>query len=57
VDDLNASQIRQGREFNVSPFRITAGAEHVKAIGPDGSLIAIGRILLPHVYHPIVVLN
>ena len=57
VDEITAGQIRHGREFNVSPFRVNAGAEHVKAIGPDGSLVAIGRILLPHVYHPIVVLN
>jgi tRNA pseudouridine55 synthase len=57
VDDVTACQIRQGREFNVSPFRVNAGAEHVKAIGPDGNLVAVGRILLPHVYHPIVVLN
>jgi tRNA pseudouridine55 synthase len=57
VDDITVCQIRQGREFNVSPFRVAAGAEHVKAIGPDGSLIAVGRILLPHVYHPMVVLN
>ena len=57
VDEITAGQIRHGREFNVSPFRVNAGAEHVKAIGPDGSLLAIGRILLPHVYHPIVVLN
>jgi hypothetical protein len=29
----------------------------VKAIGPDGDLIAIGRVALPHVYHPVVVMN
>lgn len=57
VDEITAGQIRHGREFNVSPFRVNAGAEHVKAIGPDGSLVAIGRILLPHVYHPVVVLT
>ena len=56
VDDLAAIHIRQGRDFNVSPFRINAGAPHVKAIGPDGGLIAIGRIALPHVYHPVVVM-
>ena len=33
------------------------GSEHVKAIGPDGNLVAIGRIALPHVYHPVVVMN
>jgi tRNA pseudouridine55 synthase len=57
VDEITAGQIRHGREFNVSPFRVNPGAEHVKAIGPDGSLVAIGRILLPNIYHPIVVLN
>ena len=56
VDDTTALRIRQGRDFNVSPFRVNPGAEHVKAIGPDGKLIAIGRIALPHVYHPVVVI-
>jgi tRNA pseudouridine55 synthase len=57
VDDLAVRQIRQGRDFAVSPFRVNAGSEHVKAIGPDGNLVAIGRIALPHVYHPVVVMN
>jgi tRNA pseudouridine55 synthase len=57
VDEVTAGQIRHGREFNVSPYRVDVGVEHVKAIGPDGRLVAIGRILLPHVYHPIVVLS
>ncbi|MDP9054179.1 MAG: tRNA pseudouridine(55) synthase TruB [Acidobacteriota bacterium] len=56
VDDSGASQIRQGRNFNVSPFRVNAGSPHVKAIAPDGSLVAIGTAVLPHVYHPVVVL-
>ncbi len=56
VDDVGATHIRQGRDFNVSPFRVNPGAAHVKAIGADGSLIAIGRIVLPHVYHPVVVM-
>jgi tRNA pseudouridine55 synthase len=55
VDEFAATHIRQGRDFSVSPFRVNVGSPHVKAIGPDGRLIAIGRILLPHVYHPIVV--
>jgi hypothetical protein len=29
----------------------------VKALGPDGELIAIGEAKLPHVYHPILVLD
>jgi tRNA pseudouridine55 synthase len=56
VDDLTVLQIRQGRDFSVSPFRVNRGAEHVKAVGPDGRLVAIGRIALPNVYHPAVVL-
>jgi tRNA pseudouridine55 synthase len=56
VDDVTARQIRQGRDFTVSAFRVNSGAEHVKAIGPDGNLVAIGRIALPHVYHPVVVM-
>lgn len=57
VDDLTARHIRQGRDFNVSPFRAGAGSEFVKAIGPDGALIAIGQCVLPHSYHPVVVFS
>ena len=57
VDDLTATQIRQGRDFSVSAFRVNARSEHVKAVGPDGALVAIGRIVLPNVYHPEVVFN
>jgi tRNA pseudouridine55 synthase len=57
VDDLVVRQIRQGRDFSVSAFRTNPGAELVKAIGPDGALVAIGRIALPHVYHPAIVFN
>lgn len=57
VDDVIARQIRQGRDFSVSAFRANPHAEYVKAIGPDGELVAIGRIALPHVYHPAVVFN
>lgn len=56
VDDETALRIRQGRDFNVSPFRIHAGSPHVRAIGADGRLIAIAQISLPHVYHPVVVM-
>jgi tRNA pseudouridine55 synthase len=57
VDDVVVRQIRQGRDFSVSAFRANPGSEHVKAVGPDGSLVAIGKIALPHVYHPVVVFN
>jgi tRNA pseudouridine55 synthase len=56
VDDTTAAQIRHGRDFAVSAFRVNAGTERVKAIGPHGELVAIGRIALPHVYHPEVVM-
>jgi tRNA pseudouridine55 synthase len=55
VDDTMAASIRQGRDFQVSAFRVNAGSPYVKAIGRDGRLVAIGRIAMPHVYHPMVV--
>jgi len=57
LDELTVRQVRQGRDFNVSPFRVNAGTEYVKAIGPDRELVAIGQIVLPHLYHPVVVLE
>jgi tRNA pseudouridine55 synthase len=56
VDDITVTTIRQGRDFNVSPFRVNAGSPHVKAIGPDGRLVAIGQIAMPNIYHPVVVM-
>ncbi len=57
VDDVVTRQIRQGRDFSVSAFRTNPWAEHVKAISPEGELVAIGQIALPHVYHPVVVFS
>lgn len=56
VDAITAGQIRQGRDFRVSPFRIQRGAPYVKAIDPDGALLAIGELKLPNLYHPMMVL-
>jgi len=56
VDVLTASQIRQGKDFRTSPFLGPARSKYVKAIGPEGELIAIGEARLPHLYHPILVL-
>lgn len=56
VDDTTTRQIRQGRDFHVSAFRSNTGSEFVRALGPDGDLVAIGQIVLPHVYHPVVVM-
>jgi tRNA pseudouridine55 synthase len=56
VDQVTAGQIRQGRDFRVSPFRVRQGARYVKALAQDGELIAIGEARLPNLYHPIIVL-
>jgi tRNA pseudouridine55 synthase len=56
VDNVTAGQIRQGKDFRLSPFVERSGSKYVKAVGPEGDLIAIGEARLPHVYHPILVL-
>jgi tRNA pseudouridine55 synthase len=56
VEPLTAGQIRQGRNFPVSPFRVQQGTRYVKALSSDGELIAIGSAVLPNLYHPAVVL-
>jgi tRNA pseudouridine55 synthase len=56
VDAITAAQIRQGRDFRVSPFRVIKGTKYVKAITQDGELLAIGEAVLPNVYHPMMVL-
>jgi tRNA pseudouridine55 synthase len=55
VDDITATRIRQGRDFTISAFGRHGDAHHVRAIGPGGDLVAIGEIVLPRVYHPVVV--
>ena len=56
VDPTTAGQIRQGRDFRVSPFRTRANQRWVKAVTSDGELVAIGEARLPTVYHPVLVL-
>ncbi len=56
VDDITAAQIRHGRDFRVSPFRVAKGMRYVKAVTGTGDLLAIGEAQLPNVYHPILVL-
>jgi tRNA pseudouridine55 synthase len=56
VDANTEAQIRQGRDFPVSPFRVQKGAPYVKAVSHAGDLVAIGEIRLPNLYHPLVVL-
>jgi tRNA pseudouridine55 synthase len=56
VDALTAGQIRNGRDFRISPFHATPGGRFVKAVTPEGQLVAIGEARLPHLYHPVLVL-
>ncbi len=56
VDAITAGRIRQGNDFRLSPFVERAGAKFVKAISPEGDLIAIGEARLPNLYHPVLVL-
>ncbi len=56
VDAITAGQIRNGRDFRVSPFHARKGARYVKAVTSQGELVAIGEARLPHLYHPVLVL-
>ncbi len=56
MEPLSAGQIRQGRNFPVSPFRVQQGTRYVKAVSSEGDLIAIGEAVLPNLYPPAVVL-
>jgi len=56
VDAITAGHIRNGRDFRVSPFQARAGTRYVKAVTPQGELVAIGEARLPHLYHPVLVL-
>ena len=56
VDVLTVGQIRQGKDFRLSPFLTMPASKYVKAISQEGDLVAIGEARLPHLYHPILVL-
>lgn len=56
VDLLTEAQIRQGRDFRTSPFRISQESRYVKAMTQSGELVAIGEQKLPNLYHPILVI-
>jgi tRNA pseudouridine55 synthase len=56
VDAITAGQIRNGRDFRVSPFHVRETARYVKAVTAQGELVAIGEARLPHLYHPVLVL-
>lgn len=56
VDDLTASQIRQGRNFRTSPFLPAPSGRLLRAFDASGQLVAIAEQTIPHHYHPSVVL-
>jgi tRNA pseudouridine55 synthase len=56
VDVLTVGQIRQGKDFRISPFLASPASKYVKAVSQEGDLVAIGEARLPHLYHPILVL-
>ena len=56
VDRITEAQIRQGRDFRVSPFRNRGEAQHIKVVNQGGELIAVGEAVMPNLYHPAVVL-
>jgi tRNA pseudouridine55 synthase len=56
VDELTIGQIRNGRDFRVSPFVERGEARYVKAVASDGELVAIGEAVLPNLYHPVLVM-
>jgi len=55
VDVTTLAQIRNGRDFRVSPFQARAETRYVKAVTAEGELVAIGEAVLPYVYHPVLV--
>jgi tRNA pseudouridine55 synthase len=56
VDIATLTHIRNGRDFRVSPFQVRGEPRYVKAVTQDGQLAAIGEAVLPHLYHPVLVL-
>jgi tRNA pseudouridine55 synthase len=55
VDQITAGQIRHGRDFRSSPFRPPSESRYIKAVTPEGELVAIGEAVLPNLYHPVLV--
>ena len=55
VDEVSAFHIRNGRDFSVSPFRPNTGTRYVKAVNNGDQVLAIGEMVLPNLYHPVIV--
>lgn len=55
VDLTTIRNIREGRDFNASPFLETGNSTRLKAVSREGELIAIGERKLHRLYHPAIV--
>ena len=56
VEPTEASKIRHGREFRISPFAGDPQAAVVKAVDPAGQLLCVARAVGPGMFHPFLVL-
>jgi tRNA pseudouridine55 synthase len=56
VDETSVVSIRNGRNFPASPFRAHPASRYVKAVTRQNELVAVGEVVLPNLYHPLVVL-
>ncbi len=57
VDAGVAARIRFGHDFRVNPFGQSADARVVKAVGPDGRLLCLGKAVSPRLFHPFLVFD
>jgi tRNA pseudouridine55 synthase len=57
VNPVVEAHIRQGRQFRTSPFVVPEGSPIVRVLSRSGELIAIGRMIIPNLYHPATVLQ
>ena len=57
VDAGVAARIRVGHDFRVNPFGQASDARLVKAVGPDGRLLCVGKAVSPRLFHPFLVFD
>jgi len=55
VDAAAEARIRCGQQFRTSPFVIPPGSPIVRVLSRSGELIAIGKLIIPNLYHPATV--
>jgi tRNA pseudouridine55 synthase len=55
VDAAVEARIRCGQQFRTSPFVVPPGSPIVRVLSRSGELIAIGKMIIPNLYHPATV--